>query len=168
MVGPYTSIWNEMRRMQEEMDALFERLSGGWSGFGLQPGFRQRLLAPAPATPSRSAFPSREPVVDLMDAGERFVATVELPGVRKEDIQLEVSGNTLTLSIAKRHEAKEQDPKTGAYRLEQAFAGYRRTFTLPEHVDTDKLEATYRNGVLEITIPKKDQQASSARAIPVK
>jgi HSP20 family protein len=96
---------------------------------------------------------SREPAVDLRDTGDELVLTAELPGVSKEDIELNVSERSVEI----RGESKtEREEEAGEYHLrERGYRSLYRRLTLPEEVEADKVEATYRDGVLEVRMPKK-------------
>ena len=107
--------------------------------------FDRRFFAPAKATPS--SFKT-----DIKDNGDSFLLEAELPGFKKEDISLDIDGDILTLT-AKRTESKEE--KDGKYlRRERSYGEYSRSFDISE-INVEKADATYENGILTLTLPKK-------------
>jgi HSP20 family protein len=103
--------------------------------------------------------------VPRMDVEERegeYLVTAELPGLEEKDFQLEVHGDMLTISGEKKREGGE--PR-GAHWSERAYGAFRRSIQLPNEVESDKASATFRNGVLTVTLPKSD--AARVRQIPV-
>lgn len=152
----YWDPFDLMREIQEEIDAIFRDVMRGprlW-------GWRE---------PEESVAVSetwREPFVDIFDRGDRFVITAELPGVRKEDIKLRVTEDTVYLEAQiKREKELEQE---GAIRIERYYSGYRRVIRLPEEVIPEKAKARYNNGVLEIEIPKKKPTKTDKEGFEVK
>ena len=90
------------------------------------------------------------PACDIEETDTHFVLCLDMPGIPKEDIAIHMSGNQLTVE-GERSETKGAE--ASRYRSER-YASFRRSFTLPAGVDTDRVEANYKNGVLEIAIPK--------------
>lgn len=93
------------------------------------------------------------PPVDIIETDNAFVATVDLPGLTKESIDLSLEDNVLTLS-GQRHSEQSDDAKVR--RVERAFGTFSRTFTLPRGVDGSKVSANFENGVLSLTLPKSE------------
>jgi len=95
------------------------------------------------------------PAVDLIDKKDKLIAKVELPGVEKKDIKLSLNDSNLTIQgeIKKEEETKKED----YYYRERAYGNYSRTISLPTEVDKEKIKAKFKNGILEITIPKKPE-----------
>lgn len=92
---------------------------------------------------------------DITDEGDYYKLEADLPGFAKEDIHLDVKGNTLTLS-AQRHSEHEDKDNHGKYiRCERSYGSYSRSFDLSD-VKADEIKAKYNNGVLTLTMPKKD------------
>ncbi len=96
------------------------------------------------------------PATDLIDKKDRLVARIELPGVEKEDVKISLSENNLTIQgeIEKDKETKKED----YYCCERAYGTYSRTISLPAEIDQDKITAKFKNGILEITMPKKPEK----------
>lgn len=104
------------------------------------------------------------PHVDVREHGNEIIVTADLPGVSKEDIQIEVSGGS-TLEITARRKEESQQEEKGYLRHERASASFYRAVQLPAEVDQGKAVATYTNGVLEITLPVT--QRAKAKGVPI-
>jgi HSP20 family protein len=100
------------------------------------------------------AWPVRAPLVDLIDKGDRFLLRAELPGYNKDDVDIELNKDTLSLSAEKKTE-KEEKSEEYLHR-ERTYSTSRRVINFPEEVDPSKVEAKMVNGVLELTAPKKE------------
>jgi HSP20 family protein len=121
------------------------------------------FFAPANSETGASETWSWQPVVDIYDKDESVVIKADLPGVDKKDIHVDLKGRVLTLS-GERAEEKEADGE-GYYRQERAYGKFVRTFNLNTDVLPDKINATYRDGVLHITIPKSESNKPKQIAI---
>ncbi|MER3524963.1 MAG: molecular chaperone [Ignavibacteria bacterium] len=95
------------------------------------------------------------PAVDLIEKDDEFVAKVELPGVRKDDVKITLHDNVLTIRGEKKEEKETKD--SNYHRLERTYGSFQRSFTLPTAVRQDKVEAEFRDGVLSITLPKAEE-----------
>jgi len=104
---------------------------------------------------SRGAW---SPVVDFFDRGDGLVLRAEVPGLEQEDIELEVRDRRLLLAGERRftREVKEEQ----YHRVERSYGRFNRSFALPYEVDHEKVVATYRNGVLEVVLPRSERAAS--------
>ncbi|WP_022929202.1 Hsp20/alpha crystallin family protein [Patulibacter americanus] len=106
--------------------------------------------------PAVSSTPRWTPAVDLIEREGSFVLVADLPGMAEDDIAIEVEGDTLTLSGARTlHDETRREH--GVIRAERAAGQFRRTLTLPEGVDADRITASFDRGVLEVSIPKPEQ-----------
>ncbi|MDA8381688.1 MAG: Hsp20/alpha crystallin family protein [Betaproteobacteria bacterium] len=94
------------------------------------------------------------PRIDVLDRDEDILLRAELPGVEKKDLDISVSGNTVTLKGQTVHEEKEE--KGDYYRHEIAQGTFTRTMVLPAEVDADKAEASFKDGMLELKLPKME------------
>jgi HSP20 family protein len=92
------------------------------------------------------------PAVDLYEDKDNFIVRAELPGMKKEDIEISLNAGALTISGERKSEAKFEEGD--AYRAERFFGKFHRTLTLPKPVDGDKVKASYKDGVLNVTLPK--------------
>jgi len=130
--------FREMSSLQERMNRLFS-------------DFRVR----APLGEEEITQGAWVPPVDIYETSESIVLEAELPGLTKDNIVVEVKNNTLTLKGDKKfeREAKEEN----YHRVERSYGGFQRAFTLPSTVQQDKVKAKFRDGILEITIPKAEE-----------
>lgn len=93
------------------------------------------------------------PHMDLSVTDTAYKATVELPGVPQDQVNIEVRDNMLIVEGEKKNETEDKDEKKGYYRMERSYGSFRRVLSLPEDVETDKITATHKDGVLSIEIP---------------
>jgi HSP20 family protein len=92
------------------------------------------------------------PSMEVVEEEDKFLVKVELPGVKEEDINISLAGNTLTIEGEKKTESAIE--KKGYYYTESSYGSFSRSITIPSTIDTGKIEANCENGVLEITLPK--------------
>ena len=104
------------------------------------------------------------PVVDIYDKGGEVVIHAELPGMKKEDIDIRVENNVLTVRGKK--ERKEEVKEEGYFRAERSFGSFSRSFSLPTTVDVKKIAAEYKDGILTLSLPKAEE--AKPRQIEVK
>lgn len=102
----------------------------------------------------------REPVgwmpdVDIAETDGEIVVKAELPGMKKEDVEIEIEGNVLTLSGEKKEEKEEKEKER--YLYESSYGAFQRSFTLPTAVKEDQVKAEFKDGVLRVTLPKSGQ-----------
>lgn len=142
-IAPYKRSDWKMTRVEEAMRDMFNRVLSPWE----------------------ASFESAwSPVVDIAERETEIVVKAELPGMKREEIDIAVQGNTLILSGEKCTDYEKAEENY--YHVERRYGMFRRTITLPAHVLADKVNATYDNGVLTITLPKSEHER--ARHIPVK
>jgi HSP20 family protein len=96
-----------------------------------------------------------EPPVDVVEQENAYELRIELPGIKPEEVDVSVDGNTLTVR-GERNISDEQRKKDGYYRLERRYGKFQRTFTLPQTVDAGSIGADLSNGMLTLTLPKKE------------
>jgi HSP20 family protein len=134
-VNPWSS-YREFDEMRNEMLRFF-----GWpSSRGESEGFFESLWRPA---------------VDIVQEGDRYVVKADLPGMKKDEIEITLNGDTLTISGEKK---KESETKEDGYsRSERYYGRFSRSLALPSAVDAGKIEAAYKDGVLSLTIPKPEE-----------
>lgn len=117
------------------------------------------LMRPFPfLKPSRLIFPQQEdliPSVDIFEDGSDVVVKAELPGIKKEDIDITLTDNTIMIAGEKKRE--EEIKKKNYYRWESSYGSFNRTFSLPAEVKLDKVKSTFKDGVLEIKLPKTEE-----------
>jgi len=95
------------------------------------------------------------PVVDIYETDEKMVIKVELPGLKKEDIDIEVRDNTLTLKGERKFEKETKEENY--HRVERAYGSFQRSFTLPSTIKQEGIEAAFKDGILEISLPKAEE-----------
>jgi HSP20 family protein len=115
-------------------------------------------------------FPSEEmiwaPAIDVVEKEDNFLVKVELPGVKEEDVSVTVAGDTLTIEGEKK--AESEIKKKGYYYTEASYGSFSRSITMPSTVDSNKIEANYDKGVLEITLPKAAEVKPKRIAVAAK
>ena len=94
------------------------------------------------------------PPVDIMETENELVLKADVPDVKFEDMDVRIENGTLTLHGERKYEKKTE--KGGYHRMERAYGSFERSFTLPETVDPEHVKADYKNGVLTVTLPKKE------------
>lgn len=104
------------------------------------------------------------PAVDIQETEDAFVATADLPGLSKDDIDVSLEDGVLTIAGERRFVNEEEEGKTFR-RIERAYGTFRRAFTLPQGVDAENVEAKFKDGVLHLTLPKSP--AAKARKIAI-
>jgi len=122
------------------------------------------FLSDSPAL--SSLLPRHEgwiPAVDILEKDGNLVLRAELPGVNEKDIDLKLEGSVLTIKGERKFEGEEN--KQNYHRIESFYGSFTRSFTLPDSVDTGKIKADFRNGILSVTIPQKPEVRP--REIPV-
>lgn len=136
----WVDIFDEMRRMQREINRMF-------GNFLSRPSFF--------TTMSPAWIGWREPLIDLLEDEDNVTIRAELPGVNKEDIKLNVTEDSLELKVLRKKESSTET--VGAQRLERSYEGFYRYLQLPCKVVPEKATATYNNGILEVKIPKVEK-----------
>ncbi len=126
----------ELSRFHEEMDRIFNRIFG-----------EPRTIDVAPLTGIWS------PSVDVLEDGNNLIVKADLPGVKKEDVEITTTTDEVTID-AKMEEKKEEKGKNGYYRSERRSGRFLRTIPLPVHVNAEKALAVFKDGMLTLTIPK--------------
>jgi len=94
------------------------------------------------------------PPVDVFEKGDQLTFKAEVPGVDREHLDVRVEDGVLTIQGERKHEAEVDE--AGMYRRERVHGTFTRSFTLPKNVDGAKVAATYKDGILEVTVPKSE------------
>lgn len=97
------------------------------------------------------------PAVDILEKDQEFRLIAEVPGLPKENISVTLEGNTLTISGEKKDFWEKETEKGNVYQAERRYGKFTRSFTLPSKVDMKKIAANYKDGVLEVIIPKAQE-----------
>jgi len=129
------------------------RSVGLWNPFGEEFFSPERFFREWSSSPQRAA--RLAPAVDVSEDANAYHVTVELAGVKKEDVTVEMNENVLSIRGEKKSEREEKKDKT--HWVERTFGSFSRSFTLPASAVTDEMKATFKDGVLSIEIPKKEQ-----------
>ncbi len=107
------------------------------------------------------------PAVNITEHKEEYLVSLAVPGMKKDDFKIDVDANMLTISSEKEENKEEKDKKFT--RKEYNYSSFSRTFTLPEEINKEKIEAKYENGVLKIALPRKEEAKKlTAKHIAVK
>ncbi|MFH1134030.1 MAG: Hsp20/alpha crystallin family protein [Nanoarchaeota archaeon] len=144
----YFDPFEEFVRMSQEMNQLLDR---GAPQAGLE-GRKDVALY-------------RKPLCDVAETDKSVIATFEIPGANKEDIQMHVQDNVLELKVERKMEKESKDEKKGVYAYHKSFGQFFRRLPLPAEVADDKAEATYKDGVLKVEIPKAIKQVKSRQIL---
>lgn len=111
-----------------------------------------------------SLFPSVwTPAVDVAEHDNEYLVKVELPGVSKDDVKITMQDNVLTI-----RGEKKQEKESSYHRVERSYGSFQRSFTLPTTVKNDRIEASYRDGILSITLPKAEEAKPKQIEVKVK
>lgn len=107
------------------------------------------------------------PAVNITEQKNDYMVSLAAPGLKKEDFKIDVDGNMLTISSEKEETKEEKDKKFT--RKEYNYSSFSRSFTLPEEINKEKIEAKYEDGVLKISLPRKEEaKKPAAKQIAVK
>lgn len=115
-------------------------------------------------SPSENTLPS----VNVLEQKDAFEIHVAAPGIKKENFKIDLERNVLTVSSETREEHSEKDESGSFTRREFNYSSFSRSFTLPENVAAEKIEAAYEDGILKITVPKKDVTMENIKSIEIK
>jgi HSP20 family protein len=133
-----------------------------WTTLPTLQGRINRIFEEAfPRTSSKEgefALADWRPAVDTYEEDNNIVIKAELPGIKKENVAIDIKDNVLTLKGERSEETEVKEENY--YRKERSYGKFHRAFTLPDAVDPNKIEASYKDGVLKITIPKAEATAS--------
>lgn len=103
---------------------------------------------------------------DIEDKGDSYVLEAELPGFEKDEIHVDIDDNYLTISAERRSECEEKDKKGNYIRCERSYGSLSRSFDV-SNVKTEEIHAAYKNGVLRLTMPKKEETPPSSRRLEI-
>lgn len=134
---------DELRRMEEWMERYFRETMPYYTDVA------RRVL---PRTAEEVLVGAAAPAIDICEKEGMIVVAADMPGVEKEDISISITGTVLEISAEKKEETKET--KEGYIRRERSYRKFYRSIPLPTEVSADKVDATFKNGVLRIEMPK--------------
>ena len=104
---------------------------------------------------------------DIADKGDHYLLEAELPGFKKEDIKVDMNENTMTISAERHSDYEEKDKKGSFLRCERSYGAYSRSFDI-SGIDTGKVEAEYKDGVLKLVLPKKQPEVPASRRLEIR
>jgi HSP20 family protein len=149
---PFDTVWSSplalMRRMQDEMDR--------WLG---SPGSTRNW------TPSPGDQLDWAPAIDVFQRGSELVVRADLPGVSKDDVEVEVNDDSVTVRGERRYEREEE--RDGVYRSERSYGSFARVVPLPEGTISDSAKASFRDGVLEVVMQAPGREVKRGRRIEI-
>lgn len=152
--SPFQRLHREIDRLFDDFGRVDWRLPFGRSDFGLD--FKW---------PARSDW-QIAPAMDVAEKKGEYEITAELPGMEEKDIEIKLANGMLTIKGEKTEETEEKDKEY--YVSERRFGSFQRALTVPEGVDTDKIEASFAKGVLTVKLPKSAQAREAEKKIAVK
>ena len=103
------------------------------------------------------------PAVDVAETDKTYEITAELPGLHEKNIEVRLANGVLSIKGEKQEEKEEKEKDY--YRRERSFGSFERRFQVPENVDEDKIEASFKNGILSVTLPKSAKHRSRRRKL---
>src|SRR6516164_7893978 len=151
-------VWRPFEALRKEVDRLFDDFGDDFrrrpfrSLAGLERSWAQKFVAAPPA--------------DVAETDKAYEITAELPGIDQKNIEVNVANGALTIKGEKKEETEEK--KKDYYVSERRYGAFERYFALPKDVDTSKIEATFKSGVLKVILPKTAEAQKSAKKIEVK
>jgi HSP20 family protein len=145
--------WISPVSLVNDMDRLLDDFKSDWENTFMVPrSFASDLV--------------RQPLIDLADNGKEYVMKAEVPGIKKEDLNIEITEFGIEISGSTATDKKEEDK--GYLRHERRYASFYRTLPLPEAVLTDKAEAELKDGVLTVKLPKAAPPEKKTKKVQVK
>lgn len=158
--NPLHSPSHFMRRMSEEMDRVFDRVFGDFAG--LRRSARASDFGDA-HTPQQALW---SPRIEAFQNDSRFVVRAELPGLKKEDVNVNVTDQAIILEGQRKTE--QEDNREGFYHTERSYGSFYRAIPLPEGTITDSAEARFKDGVLEVTLQAPPSDVRRGRRVDIK
>lgn len=153
--------WRPVESLRHEIDRLFEDFD---RDFWRAP-FRRSFQDIEP-TLRRGLSWGTTPVVDIVDKHDAYQVVAELPGMDEKNIEVKLANGNLTIKGEKRDEKEEK--KKNYYLHERSFGSFERSFTLPNEVNADEIEASFSKGVLTVNLPKKPEAIKPEKKIEIK
>ena len=144
-----------LERFADEIDRLFDDVGVGRSW--LTPRSARSWFG----SPLRSASEQWAPEIELYQRNNELVVRADLPGMKKEDVSVEIGEEQITISGERRQE--QESERGGVYRSERRYGTFQRTIPLPSGAMADQAKATFTNGVLEVTMPSPPEQTRARR-----
>jgi HSP20 family protein len=153
--------WRPFESLHREVDRLFEDFGRGfWTS-----SFRRPIFDVEPLWRREAAW-GGAPSVDIVEKGNAYEITAELPGMDEKNVEVKLVDGGLTIKGEKQEEKEEK--KKDYYLHERQFGSFERSFRVPEGVDIDKIGATFKKGVLTVMLPKKPEVQKPEKKIEIK
>jgi HSP20 family protein len=147
---PVASPFRMLERFADEVDRMFEEF--GFGRGSSRAGFMTDTM-------------SWTPQIDISQRNNELVIRADLPGMNKDDVKVDVSDDAITIQGERRREHEED--RAGVYRSERSYGSFYRTIPLPEGAMTEQAKATFKDGVLEITMPAPPEQVTRGRRLEI-
>ncbi len=142
-----------LAKLSERMPSVFDDFFRPWNEWFDNSGLLGRAM--------------NVPAVNITEQKDDYLVSLAAPGLKKEDFKIDVDGNMLTISSEKEQSREEKDKKFT--RREYSYSSFSRSFTLPDEVNKEKIDARYEDGVLKISLPRKEEtKKPAAKHIAVK
>jgi len=145
-----------LARFHQEIDRMFDQ---AFRGFDLAPFGSNRPLL------QRINDSMLRPTLDLGATDKEYSVSVEVPGVDEKDVKVEIANDTLTIRGEKKQETEEKNKNY--YRMERSYGSFQRVLSLPEDADQEGVSATFKNGVLTVSMPRKAAPQADVRHIQI-
>ena len=142
--------------------SLIKRTDSGWLPTVFDDMFRTDWLG---GTTNVNSIGTSIPAVNIMETEDSFSVEVAAPGKAKEDFNIELDNDVLTISSEDKKENETSDKEGRFTRKEFSYCTFKRAFSLPDSVDSSKISAAYNNGVLEIALPKREEAKVQAKRL---
>jgi HSP20 family protein len=155
------SPWRPFEHLRREVDRLFDDFNGGF----WRPSFPRSFFDVAPLGRGEQTWPTI-PAVDVSQTDKGYEIKAELPGMDEKNIEVKLADGVLTIKGEKQEEKEEK--QKDYYLQERSFGSFQRSFQVPDNVDTNKIEASFKNGVLTLNLPKTGEAQKPAKKIEVK
>ena len=149
-----------LERFAGDIEGVFEDFGLGRNWFG--PRFGRSWLT----TPSRTRAELWAPEIEVSHQNNELVVRADLPGMKKDDVCIDVTENDITISGERRQE--QETERGGLYRSERSYGSFCRTIPLPEGAMTDQAKASFKDGVLEVRMPAPPEQVTRGRRLEIK
>jgi HSP20 family protein len=149
-------VYHPMAQLHQDIDRLMD---GVFRGFGLP------FMGIGNLTDTEAAL--FRPHVDIASTDKQYTVTVEVPGVEEKDVKLELTHDGTLVIRGEKKQEKEQKDKN-FHRIERSYGSFQRTLSLPEDASQENIDASFKNGVLTVTVPRKTIAQEPARRIEIK
>jgi HSP20 family protein len=155
---PFGEPFRVLERFADEMDQLFDEFGLGRGWFGPRLAFRLPRALPTRAE-------GWLPDVEMLQRNNHLMIRADLPGLTKDDVKIEITENAVTIEGERRREREEE--KAGVYRSERSYGAFSRTIALPQGAMTEQAKASFKDGVLEITMPAPPETVTRGRKLEI-